>query len=227
MCGRYASLLATADVAQQFGIECVIEDTPGPSRMVTPSQRVRLITERIEEGAQRPVRALRASQWGLAPSWAKDASAGVRMTTARMSTVTQKPSFRSAASKRRALVPADGFYVNPAPKDGRAAQYLRAADGSQLAFAALFEWWRDPGCAGDDPARWIMTSLILTAPVRDHLGEIYGSAPVIVPPALRSDWLNYAVTDLAIIRDLLVGLPVPALVADGRNGDPELRGSSS
>jgi putative SOS response-associated peptidase YedK len=49
-------------------------------------------------------------RWGLIPSWAKDASIGSRLINARAETVAEKPAFRGAFRKRRALVPADGFY---------------------------------------------------------------------------------------------------------------------
>jgi hypothetical protein len=52
-------------------------------------------------------RVLRTAKWGLSPSWAKDAKIGSRLINARSETVTEKPSFRAAASaRRRCLVPA-------------------------------------------------------------------------------------------------------------------------
>ena len=47
-------------------------------------------------------------QWGLVPSWAKDAK--FCPINAVSETVAEKPMFRSAIKKRRCLVPADGFY---------------------------------------------------------------------------------------------------------------------
>ena len=48
--------------------------------------------------------------WGLIPFWAKDASIGYKMISARAETVATKPAFREALKKRRCLIPADGFY---------------------------------------------------------------------------------------------------------------------
>jgi putative SOS response-associated peptidase YedK len=57
-----------------------------------------------------PVRQLRRVQWGLVPSWAKDAKIGARMINARSETLIEKPAFKAAAAKRRCLVPMDGYF---------------------------------------------------------------------------------------------------------------------
>jgi putative SOS response-associated peptidase YedK len=50
-------------------------------------------------------------RWGLVPSsWAPDPSIGQRVINARAETLLEKPSFKQFVSKRRCLVPADGFY---------------------------------------------------------------------------------------------------------------------
>jgi putative SOS response-associated peptidase YedK len=49
-------------------------------------------------------------RWGLVPSWARDVKVGTRMINARAETVAEKPSFRTALRRRRALVFSDGFF---------------------------------------------------------------------------------------------------------------------
>lgn len=53
---------------------------------------------------------LDAFKWGLIPFWSKDMKSGFKMINARVDTVVEKPSFRSAFKQRRCLIPADGFY---------------------------------------------------------------------------------------------------------------------
>ena len=48
--------------------------------------------------------------WGLVPFWAKDPKIGNRMINARMETVAEKPAYRRAFEKRRAILPADGYF---------------------------------------------------------------------------------------------------------------------
>ena len=42
--------------------------------------------------------------WGLVPAWAKDKSVGARMINARAETLREKPAYRDAYRRRRALV---------------------------------------------------------------------------------------------------------------------------
>ena len=83
--------------------------------------------------------------WGLVPVWARDKSIGARMINARAETLREKPAFRTAYRKRRALVPADGYYewMQLGPRD-KQPYFLRPASGGPFALAALWEAWRDP-----------------------------------------------------------------------------------
>ena len=70
-----------------------------------------------------PVRQLRTVRWGLVPSWAKDPAIGSRMINARAETVASKPAYRRAFTKRRCLIPADGYYEWYKPgEDAKAAK---------------------------------------------------------------------------------------------------------
>ncbi|GAA3130699.1 hypothetical protein GCM10020255_004350 [Rhodococcus baikonurensis] len=90
-------------IAVVFDTMHTVSDELPPSYNVAPTQPVRVILERTshEEPDAEPQRQLRTAKWGLLPAWAKDA---------RSETVTEKPSFRSSAAKRRAIIPADGYY---------------------------------------------------------------------------------------------------------------------
>ena len=73
---------------------------------IAPSQKV--LTIRFNPETRQ--RSLAALQWGLIPYWAKDPKISYRTINARAETVDRAPSFRQAFSKRRCLIPADGFY---------------------------------------------------------------------------------------------------------------------
>ena len=106
------------------------------------------------------VRQLRTLRWGLVPSWSKDAKGAARLINARRETVVEKPAFRKAAATRRCLLPADGYYEWRKTADGKVPYFLHAPDDGVLAFAGLYELWRDPAqhrrrprLAGCGPAR--------------------------------------------------------------------------
>ena len=107
--------------------------------------------------------------WGLVPFWAKDPKVGNRMINARMETVAEKPAYRRAFEKRRAILPADGYFewypteeLTKAGKPRKQPYFIRPADGGVLAMAGLYEIWRDPDKAEDDPTRFRWTCTVLT-----------------------------------------------------------------
>ena len=103
-------------------------------------------------------RQLRLLTWGLVPSWSKDARSGAR--------IAEKPAFARALAARRCLVPARGWYewqasptaVDPKGRPRKQPFFTARADGSSVAMAGLYEFWRDPVVTdADDPLAWLTT----------------------------------------------------------------------
>lgn len=230
MCGRYASTRSDSDLQAVFDIAETVGAEVPPSYNVAPTQTVRTVLDRApkDEPEADAVRQLRSVRWGLIPSWAKDAKIGSRLINARSETITEKPSFKKAASRRRCIVPADGYYEWE-KRDGAKVPYFLHEEGV-LAMAGLYELWRDPTKAEDDEARWVWSVTVLTSPAADALGHIHDRSPVVLPPDLRASWLDPAVTDLGDVRDLLAAIPEPRLepyevstaVNSVKNNSPEL-----
>ncbi|MEU3472095.1 SOS response-associated peptidase [Rhodococcus sp. NPDC006774] len=230
MCGRYASTRSDSDLQAVFDIAETVGAEVPPSYNVAPTQTVRTVLERApkDEPEADAVRQLRSVRWGLIPSWAKDAKIGSRLINARSETITEKPSFKKAASRRRCIVPADGYYEWE-KRDGAKVPYFLHEEGV-LAMAGLYELWRDPTKAEDDEARWVWSVTVLTSPAADALGHIHDRSPVVLPPDLRASWLDPGVTDLGDVRDLLAAIPEPRLepyevstaVNSVKNNSPEL-----
>lgn len=152
-------------------------ETVAPDWNVAPTKTVQAVLERPlkDAASRRPVRQLRNLKWGLVPSWAKSPEGAARMINARAETVQEKPSFRRAFTARRCIVPADGYYEWMTEPDERQLEvegkkkrarkqpyFVTPADGSVMAFAGLYEFWRDPALPGDDPQAWWATCTILT-----------------------------------------------------------------
>jgi putative SOS response-associated peptidase YedK len=194
-----------------------------------------------QESAGQPAeRELRVVRWGLVPFWAKDVSIGSRLINARAETVSEKPAFRRAFAKRRCLLPADGYYewqraaaVADSPAANGAAKqpyYIHRADGRPLAFAGLYELWRDRAVPEDDPDAWLWSATIITTSAPDELGRIHDRMPMIIDPASWADWLDPGNTASSDLRSLLVpaaagGLesyPVSTAVNSVRHNGPEL-----
>ncbi|MBY4383443.1 SOS response-associated peptidase [Rhodococcus fascians] len=230
MCGRYASTRSDSDLQAVFEIAETVGDEVPPSYNVAPTQTIRTVLERApkDEPESDAVRQLRSVRWGLIPSWAKDAKIGSRLINARSETITEKPSFKKAASRRRCIIPADGYYEWE-KRDGTKVPYFLHEQGV-LAMAGLYELWRDPTKADDDEDRWVWSATVLTSPAADALGHIHDRSPVVLPPELRASWLDPTLTDLSEVSELLAAIPEPRLepyevstaVNSVKNNGPEL-----
>lgn len=236
MCGRYAAAKDPAALAEEFELDSLPQESLHPDYNVAPTKKVHLIVDKSKDGAHE--RALVVGRWGLVPSWAKDPSIGSRMINARAETVAEKPAFRAAFAKRRCLVPADGFFEwylptspdAPVGKAGRPLKqpfFIRPADGSSLAMAGLYEWWRDPTRDEDDPEAWRLTCTVITTDAVDDVGRIHDRMPMTIAPDDWAAWLDHDVADaLPLLRPALAGrleaFPVSTAVNNVRNNGPEL-----
>lgn len=176
------------------------------------------------------VRRLATAKWGLVPVWAKDAKIGARMINARRETVLEKPAFRKAARKRRALVPADGYYEWEKSGSTKIPTYLYSPTEDPLAFAGLYEYWPDPSLPEDHEHKWLVSFTIITTQASDALGHIHDRTPLIVPPDLYGDWLDPLLSETTDVQQLLDAVPEPVLtprvvsseVNSVRNNGPQL-----
>jgi putative SOS response-associated peptidase YedK len=134
---------ATGDLLSQFEAEEIEGSPPPPSWNVAPTQDVTIIAERLDEGSVD--RRLLFARWGLVPSWAKDIKIGSRLINARRESVLDKPLFRKAAVKRRALVPAEGYYEWQKTEDGKKIPKYLYSDTEMGS--------PSPGCMSSGPTR--------------------------------------------------------------------------
>ncbi|GHF14481.1 MULTISPECIES: SOS response-associated peptidase [Streptomyces] len=264
MCGRYAASRRPEDLVGLFGVEkWEPEETLAPDWNVAPTKSVHAVLERpLKDAAdRRPVRQLRVLRWGLVPSWAKSPEGAARMINARAETVHEKPSFRRAFESRRCLLPADGYYEwvtgaqeRELEEKGRRKRarkqpyFVTPADGSVMALAGVYEFWRDPTLPPDHPQAWWATCSVITTeaepepfaqaappaeagePGPRSLAEIHPRMPLVLPPDRWAAWLDPAATDPAGLRHLLTppppgsvrAYPVATAVSDVRNNGPEL-----
>jgi putative SOS response-associated peptidase YedK len=239
MCGRYASSRQPEDLVEEFEIRNPDLPHLEPDWNVAPTKEVYAVVERPPSGDKEsePERQLRVLNWGLVPFWAKDPSIGNRMINARMETVAEKPAFRRAFEKRRAILPADGYFewypteqLTSAGKPRKQPYFIRPADGGVLAMAGLYEIWRDPDKDEDDPTRFRWTCTVLTTSAEDSLGHIHDRMPLMLPRQRYEQWLDPRVNDkddlLALLEPAAPGrleaFPVATLVSDVKNNGPEL-----
>lgn len=194
MCGRYAATANPDELVEEFEISFVddqIGDVAAPRFNIAPTDPVPAVVDRAEDGGV--TRKLVPLKWGLVPSWAKSPAAGARLINARVETVTEKPSFRKAASARRCLLPALGYYewrteeVEGEKKPVKQPYFLSPPSGP-LVMAGLYEFWKGPD-------GWLTTTTILTTEATDEYGWVHDRMPMVVPADSWDDWLDPAWTD--------------------------------
>lgn len=240
MCGRYAATADPAELVAHFHVDVAPQRELAPNYNVAPSTQVYAVVDRQQD--DQVSRALETLRWGLIPSWAKDPAIGNRMINARLETAATKPSFRSAWRKRRALLPARGYYEWQAPTgDARGRKqpfFFEDPKNPILAMAALFEWWRDPAIEADDPDAWVGSTTILTTEATGVAAQVHHRMPVLVEAGNWDAWLDpgfpgdpASLLDPDLTAARLVAYPVSTAVnAVGHNGPdlvepvgPELR----
>jgi putative SOS response-associated peptidase YedK len=156
------------------------------------------------------------------------------MINARAETVAVKPAYRRAFTKRRCLLPADGYYEWQAVSDGgkkrKQPYFIYRTDGGTLAFAGIYELWRDDSLPDDHERAWLWTAAIITTQATDDVGEIHDRMPMVIKPEHWADWLDPANTEpgqihAAMLPAMAGGMtshPVSMAVNTVRNNGPEL-----
>ena len=107
---------------------------------VAPTQPA-IVIRRHPGTAERRLDLLR---WGLVPHFTKDLKARKRPINARSETANTLGMLRGALAARRCLVPAAAFYEWKAMPDGKQPYAIARTDGGPIAFAGLWESWREP-----------------------------------------------------------------------------------
>jgi putative SOS response-associated peptidase YedK len=209
-----------------------------PDYNVAPTKPVYAVLERppSRESVEPPTRQLRVLSWGLLPSWAKDPKLASRLINARVETVSEKPAYRRAFAARRCLLPADGYFewyptaqTTAGGKPRKQPFFIRPKDHGVVAMAGLYEIWRDPDKADDDPDRFRWTCTVLTTEAEDELGHIHDRMPMMVERDRWGAWLDPTARG-DDLRELLIpaapgaleAFPVALLVNNVRNNGPEL-----
>jgi putative SOS response-associated peptidase YedK len=255
MCGRYAASARPDELIEAFDVE--LDATGEPARSVlaapqspppgepdfnmAPTKQAPVVLQRVarEGGSEEPVRQLRHLTWGLVPSWSKDPKSGARMINARAETVLTTRAFVRPVRSRRCLVPARGWFewqASPVAVDAKGKPrkqpfFISSPTEDVIAFAGLYEFWRDPTITeGDDPAAWLTTFSILTTAADPGLDRIHDRQPLVLDEADWAEWLDPGRSDDADLARLLAfsrsgrftAYPVSRAVSSSRSNGAHL-----
>ena len=201
MCGRFVSARKRLELLEEFAAtrDAVAADREADYN-VAPTKRIYTVLTHKDE------RELRLVRWGLVPGWAKDTKVGARMINARAETVAVKPSFRAAFARRRCLIPADGYYEWMTEGKVKQPYYIYRTDGGILAFAGIYELWRNSELPDDHEDALYWSASIITTQATDEIGQIHDRTPMVIAPGDWTDWLDPANNE----KELLLSVMRPA-----------------
>lgn len=113
MCGRFTLTRREAEVlAAELGVAIESLSDYRPRYNIAPTDRHWIVRMKYED------RELLPARWGLVNSWAKDRKRAAQQINAWAETLASSPAFKEAFSKRRCVMPADGFFEWVGPKGG-------------------------------------------------------------------------------------------------------------
>lgn len=179
MCGRYTIVMSI----EELMIRYFIEEQPGnryhtPKYNVAPMQQVLAV---VHDGERNRMGELR---WGLVPSWADDEKIGAKMINARAETLLEKPAFRQLIQRKRAVIPADGFYEWKQAGGRKQPMRITMKDGGVFSMAALYDTWENA------EGNKIGTCTIITTAPNRLMQDIHDRMPVILRREDEAAWLD-------------------------------------
>ena len=190
MCGRYTLAGTLDEIAAYFGAKLSAPGQDGnplwdwtPNFNIPPASVIPVIA--FDGNKERKIVPMR---WGLHPHWKKDPPEGRPLFNARLETAHELASFRTPFRRRRALIPASGWYEWEGVEKPKTPNYIYGSGNGFTAFAGLWDQWRvDEGIT-------LLSCTILTTAAQGELKHLHHRMPVRLGEADWQDWLDWDVS---------------------------------
>lgn len=215
MCGRFVQVLSHVILNMLYRLE--VKGDFVPRYNLAPSQHAWVLRTNPLNGD----REILLLKWGLVPPWIKDEARVSKPINARVETVGQNPFFRNAFQRRRALIPANGYYEWKKVNGKKQPYLIRRKDERPFSMAGL--WERRENERNTHGTFTIITTAAI-APVK----AIHHRMPLILSEEIYNRWLDPD-TPPGELQDLihpfpatgLITYPVSPLVNKPSNDSPE------
>ena len=215
MCGRFTAVDVKA-IYEKYELSDRLPSLQ-PSYNIAPSHEIPAIVG-TNEGNR-----LLMLRWGLIPSWSKDDSFAFKMINARAETIDQKPSFKNLLTRRRCLIPADGFFEWKKEEKSKTPYRFILENEKPFAFAGLWDSWKN------EKGETLYTFTIVTTSPNKMIEEVHDRMPVILNDQGEKIWLDPNTEDKKVLKELLIPYPselmdkyqVSSYVNSSRNPGPK------
>ncbi|GAB6929756.1 SOS response-associated peptidase [Paenibacillus sp. JCM 10914] len=179
MCGRFTLTVTWEELLTRYLIDPeLLTPFHVPRYNIAPTQ---MVTAIINDGTANRIGQL---QWGLVPSWSKDAAASAKMMNARSETLEEKPAYRIPFYRKRCLIPADGFYEWQKTDIGKQPYRISLRSGEIFSMAGLYDTWITPS------GERLSTCTVITTEPNELMAPIHNRMPVILKRSDEALWLK-------------------------------------
>jgi len=206
MCGRYFRQSDKQKIAEDYRVGKVFEDPLAADYNIAPTTFQPVVRLSRDTGE----RELALLRWGLVPFFATSLKEFKGMSTfnARAESITTSATWREPFKRRRCLIPADGFYewltkmsepkagmpgkrpVKTVSKGTKQPFAISLTDGEPMAFAGLWDAWKEPKKSPQEVDRWLQSFAIVTTEANELMSAIHNRMPVILPRRHWEEWLD-------------------------------------
>jgi putative SOS response-associated peptidase YedK len=176
MCGRVVQKTNLGLLVVNLGMDAELPSHQ-PRYNIPPGSKI--LTIRANPNAR-----VEYLKWGLIPSWSKDPKIAFNLSNARVETIFEKPSFKSAIANRRCLIPVDGYFEWRLEDGKKQPYYIQQTDSEIFLLAGIWEQWKSP------QNEIIETCSVITTASKGKVSEIHDRMPVIIPNNALSTWLK-------------------------------------
>ena len=179
------------------------------------------------------------ARWGLVPFVAKSLADFKGFTTfnARAESITTSATWRGPFKTRRCLVPVDGFYewkkLDDSAKPKKQPFAIALKSGEPMAFAGLWDAWKEPKKSPQTVDTWLQSFSIITTEANEIMAPIHNRMPVILAERDWQRWLDRdpdARPPIDLLRpfdsDAMKTECCNPLVGNVRNNGPEMLNSA-
>ena len=206
MCGRFSNQISELD-----GWSRSIQKWPDVDQSYNVSPTSNIPAFRSEHGEK--------MRWGLIPSWAEDFESNYSTFNARIETVAEKPTFKSAwKNAQRCLIPMAGYYEWTGEAGNKQPYYVTDRIAGGLVAAGLYDSWK---------VGRFLSCTILTKDADEAMSQLHPRIPILLTPDTALDWMNGSdeldeskITDL--VRPKLSYYKVGKLVGNSKVDNSDL-----
>jgi putative SOS response-associated peptidase YedK len=180
MCGRFTQAYTWSEIVAFLRLFTDATPNLRARYNIAPTTDIDVV---IDRGNGRELVKMR---WGMIPRWWKKSPKEMPATfNARAESVAEKPMFRDSFRSRRCIIPASGFYEWTGPKTDRQPLYFTSPSGEPLAFAGLWDRWRNPE-TGED----VNSCTIVVTDANLFMKDYHDRMPVVLADGDFDAWLS-------------------------------------